>query len=155
MLIDWLIDWLMIEHADRIVRQWTILVITQNNCEHKNLLGNNQWRAVVSMWSIVRNKFYFETSELDFGVPKSSIWNHSTSCDNSVFSFHYYQRPIEFKFSLVCHFVHMLRSEKTGLWQLPKVSSVFKLSTTGSLQNQHYSKRFTHGATANLNVQDA
>ena len=23
-----------------------LLVITQNNCQHKNLLGNEQWRAV-------------------------------------------------------------------------------------------------------------
>ena len=25
---------------------WTLLVITQNSCEHTNLLGNEQWRAV-------------------------------------------------------------------------------------------------------------
>ena len=30
-------------------RQWTLLVIAQNNCKHKNLLGNELWRAVDSI----------------------------------------------------------------------------------------------------------
>ena len=38
-------------------------------------------------------------------------------------------RPIELKFSQVCYFMHM-RSEKTGLRQLPKVSTVFKCNFT-------------------------
>ena len=31
------------------IATWTLLVISQNNCEHKNLLGNEQWRDVDSI----------------------------------------------------------------------------------------------------------
>ena len=30
-------------------QHWTLLGIAQNSCKHENLLGNNQWRAVVSI----------------------------------------------------------------------------------------------------------
>ena len=44
---------------------------------NKNLLGNKQWRAVDSIKhcenKVIFQEFDFETSELDFEVPKSSI----------------------------------------------------------------------------------
>ena len=75
-------------------------------------------------------EFDSETSELDFEVPKSSIWKHTTSRDNGVFFLSIIisqlWQPIKFKFSQVCSFVCYwdTPSEKTGLWQ-PIVSSVF------------------------------
>ena len=65
-------------------------------------------------------------------VSTSSIWKHTTSSDKMLFSFiiiSQLRRPIELKFSQVYYFMHKLRytpSKKTGIWQLPIVSRVFK-----------------------------
>ena len=61
----------------------------------------------------------------------SAFWKHTTSRDKSDFSFiiiSQLRRPIKFKNIQVCYFVHSWYgpSEETGLWQLRKVSSVFK-----------------------------
>ena len=90
------------------------------------------WSNVVFEKEGIFHVFDFETSELGFEVSKSSSWKHTTSCDKGIFSsiiISQLQRPIEFKFSQVCYLVHWdTPSDKTGLWHLPKVSSVFKLS---------------------------
>ena len=80
------------------------------------------WSSVVFEKEVIFHEFDFETSELEFEVPKSSIWKLTTSCDKGVFS-----TTNELKFSQVCYIVQMLGyTKKTGLWQLPIVSSVFK-----------------------------
>ena len=60
-------------------------------------------------------EFDFETSELDFEVPKSSIRKHATLCDKDVLSsiiISQLQRPNDFKFSQVCYFMQMLKYTK-------------------------------------------
>ena len=79
------------------------MVITQNNCKHKNLFGNEQCRAVDSI-NIVRN---------------SSLWKHTKYMyirnATRVLSFIIIWRvcwPIEPKFSQVCYSVNMLGCTK-------------------------------------------
>ena len=83
-------------------------------------------------------EFNFETSELDFEVPKSSIWKHTTSCEKRAcfFFFHYYLATLTtfYRFVILC-ICWDTPSEKTGLWQLPIVSSVFKMNHS-ALWNQ-------------------
>ena len=62
------------------------------------------------------------------------IWKHTT-CATRVFFLPLFtgnfRRPIESTFSQVCYFMRICwhtPSENTGLWQLPKVSSAFKVS---------------------------
>ena len=43
------LEWLVFVNNDPSKRHWTLLVVTQNKCWHKNLLGNEQWRAVDSI----------------------------------------------------------------------------------------------------------
>ena len=79
--------------------------------------------------TVIIFEFEFETSA---EVSNSNIWKHTTSCDKAGFSFIILSQlrwPIEFKFSRVCYFCICwdTPSEKTGLWQLPIVSSVFNL----------------------------
>ena len=82
---------------------------------------------------LILHEFDFETSDLEIEVSKSSIWKHTTSCDKGVFSFiiiSQLRRPIELIFSQVVYFKCICwdtSSEKTGLWQLPVVFSVFKM----------------------------
>ena len=82
------------------------------------------------MEEVIFHEFDFETSELDFEASKSSIWKHTTLCDKGVFSYIILQlrRPVELKFSQVCYFMHICwdtASEKTGLWEIPIVSTAF------------------------------
>ena len=91
------------------------------------------WSNVVFAKEVIFHLFDLETSELDFEVLKSSIWKHTTSCDKGVFSCIIMSQlgwPIGLKCSQVCYFMHMLStpSKKTGLWQLPTVSSVFNMT---------------------------
>ena len=99
---------------------------------HNNMLGYTKWHY----WSlrkkevILRNFPWIGFRDLRFrmwGLEIKHLKAHI--CDKGVFYFIIISqlwRPIEFKFSQVCYFVHMLRCETTGLWQLPIVSSVFK-----------------------------
>ena len=81
------------------------MVISQNNCQHKTFLGDEQWgevdgekhrekrlplNAKVFEKEVIFQEFDFETSDLEFEVSKSSIRKHTTSCDEGVFYFHYY-----------------------------------------------------------------
>ena len=68
-------------------------------------------------------RIWFRDLRIDFEVPKSSIWKHTTSCDMNVFSFiiiSQLRRPIEFKLSQVCYFMHtcMLRYNKCEDWSM-------------------------------------
>ena len=80
------------------------------------------WSNIVFVKEVIFQEFDFETSELDFEISKSSIWKHTTSCDKGVFFtaiiISQLQRPIEFKLSQACYFVHIswdAPSENTGL----------------------------------------
>ena len=76
----------------------------------ENIVRNGSlWSNVVYKNEVIFHKFDFETSDLEFEIPKSSIWKHTTSCDEGVFHFIHIsqlQRPIELKFSLVFYFMH-------------------------------------------------
>ena len=129
------------------------MVITQNKCYHNNLFDNEQQRAVVKWEERKReNKkhclkrlplnSFLERSNFSlkyFNWIRDLIWGleikHMKAyklCDKGVFSsiiLSQLRRPAELKFSQVCYFMHFSRSsEKTGLWQLPIVSSVFTLN---------------------------
>ena len=117
-----------------------------------NIVRNRAlWSNVVFKKEVIFHEFDLETSDLEFEVSKSSIWKHTSSCfffhtnsylttpvDQSSSNFHRFviwcvcwdktldtigncQRPV---FSL-----GVTPSENTGLWQLPKVSNVFKTLT--------------------------
>ena len=43
------------------------------------------WRSFREK-KVIFHEIDFETSELDIYVSKSSIWKHTSSCDNGVFS---------------------------------------------------------------------
>ena len=85
------------------------------------------WSNIVFETEVISHEFDFKTSELDFEVPKSSTWKHTTSCDKGVFSSNFDdQLSSNFhRFVSLC-ICWDTPSEKTDLWQLPKVSSVFK-----------------------------
>ena len=75
-----------------------------------NIVRNGSlWSDVVFEKGVNFHEFDFETSDLEFGVSKSNIWKHTTSCYNGVFSFiviSQLRRPIiELKFSQVCYFM--------------------------------------------------
>ena len=91
------------------------------------------WSNEVSEKEVIYHEFDFETSDLEFEVSKSSIWNQKTLCDNVFFYFNVLlSRNFDKRLSSNLHkFVILGRcwdtpSEKTGLWQLPIVPSVFK-----------------------------
>ena len=96
-------------------------------------MRNSSRSNIVFEKEAIFHEFDFETSSLEFEVLKSSIWKHTTSCDKGIFPLiiiSHFWRPIELKFSQVCYFLQMLRYTKWedyGLWQLPIVSSIFKL----------------------------
>ena len=53
-----------------------------------NIVRNGSlWINMVFEKEVIFHKFDFKTSELDFEVSKSSISEHTTLCDNCVFSF--------------------------------------------------------------------
>ena len=125
---------------------------TQNNCLHKNLLVNNQWRAVDSIKHCeqrLHQLTYFFEKEVNshlhiwiwFCDLKIRFWgleikhrkahNLCNKCAFSSIILSQLRRPIEPDFSQVSYFMHICwdtSSEKTGLWQLPIVSSVFNTS---------------------------
>ena len=79
------------------------------------------WVNLVFEREVIFYEFDFETSDLEFEVSKSSIWEHTTSCDNGVFSFiiiSQLRRPIELKFSQVCYVMPLLRYTKWEYWSL-------------------------------------
>ena len=72
-------------------------------CIKKPYLVMSSWELLVvltvvrsgSLWSnvdfekeVIFHEFDFDTSDLEFEVPKSRIWKHTTSCDKGFFS-HY------------------------------------------------------------------
>ena len=84
---------------------------------------------------VICHEFDFKTSDLEFEVPKSSIWKHTTSCDHGatqVFFLSLISRDFEDWLSSNFHrFVILFicwdtSTVKTSLWQLPIVSIVFK-----------------------------
>ena len=89
------------------------------------------WGNVVFKKEVIFHQFDFETSELEFEAMKSRFWKHTTLCDKSVF---FYKLSRNFNHQLSSNFHGFVilctcwdtPSEKTGLWQLPIVSSVFK-----------------------------
>ena len=96
------------------------------------------WSDVVFEKEAIFHEFDFETSNSELQVPKSSIWKHTTSCDYAFFSFHYYLALLTTDWAqlltgLLCWDT---QREKTGLWQLPIVYTVFNLKQgTSSLQS--------------------
>ena len=89
------------------------------------------WSDVIFEKEVIFHEFDLETSDLEFEVTKSSIWKHTTSCDQGVFSniiISQLWRPIELKFSQVCYFMHMLRYTKWEDWSLTitNTAHVFK-----------------------------
>ena len=57
----------------------------------QNIVRNGSlWSDVVFEQEVTFHEFDFETSSLEFEVLKSSIWEHTTSCDKGVFFFHSY-----------------------------------------------------------------
>ena len=95
---------------------------------------------VVFEKEVIFHEFDFETSSLELEVSKSSIKKHTTLCDKGVF-LSLLSRNFDDQLSSNFHRFVILcicwdtQSEKTGLWQLPKVSNVFK---------QKYKLVFTH-----------
>ena len=90
------------------------------------------WSDIVFEKEVIFQEFDFETSDLEFEVSKSSIWKHTTSCDEGVFLLSLLSRNSDDQSSSNVHKFVILcicwdtPSEKTGLWQLPIVSNVFK-----------------------------
>ena len=89
------------------------------------------WSNVVYEKEIICHELDFETSELDVEVSKSSIWKHTTACARVCFFFNYYLTGSATNYwaqivtwCVVC-ICWDTPSEKTGLWQLPIMSSVF------------------------------
>ena len=86
------------------------------------------WSSVVFEKEVIFHEFDFKTSELDFHFSKSSIWKHTTFVSR-MFFFHYSLAASTssnfHRFVILCICCDT-PSEKTGLWQLPIVSSVFK-----------------------------
>ena len=88
------------------------------------------------------HKLDFETSELDFQVPKSSIWKHTFSFDRGVYSIiiSQLQQPIEFKIFTGFYFVHMFRNTKWEDWSLTitkGVQCLLNLFVLQELVNEH------------------
>ena len=103
---------------------WTPLVVTQNNFQQKNLLGNEWWRAVGSIKygekRLPLNSFWergnFPHKYYDFR--HEAIYEGAQRMCNKLTN----QDPKIFVISCMCWDT----SENTGLWQLPNVSSSFK-----------------------------
>ena len=84
-----------------------------------NIVRNcSLWSNVDFQKEEIFREFDFETSELEFEIPKSSVYKHTTSCDKGVFVsiiISQLQRPIEFtnfhSFFLFCAYVkiHQVR----------------------------------------------
>ena len=111
------------------------------------------WSNVVFEKEVIFHEFDFETSDLEFEVSKSSIWKHTTLCDKGVFSF-ILSRNFDDQLSSNFHRFVILcicwdtPSGKTGLWQLPIVSSVFKINVKG--KQFHHPKTLKSGTVGAL-----
>ena len=99
----------------------------------QNIVRNGSlWSSVVFEKEVIFHEFDLETSDLEFDVSKSSIWKHTTLCDNGVFlsfislNFDDQLSSNVYRFVILCILCRHTQAEKTGLWQLPIVSSVFK-----------------------------
>ena len=98
---------------------------------------------------VIFHEFDFETSDSEFEVSKWSIWKHTTMCDNSVFSsiiISQLRPPIELKFPHVFIFFLICwdtASEKTSLWQLSKVSRIFKGQIQKNKKNTKHQQKYT------------
>ena len=96
----------------------------------KIVRNGSLWSYIVFAKEVFFHEFDFENSELDFEVSRSSIWKHTTSCDN-VFFLSLLSRNFDDQLKSNFHRFVILYigwdtpSEETGLWQLLKVSSVF------------------------------
>ena len=119
-----------------------VIVLKAVDTIGKNIARNGfLWSNVVFEKEVIFQECDFETSELDFEVSKSSIWKHTTSCDKGSFSFfiisNFDDQLNELKncTGLLFFACWDTPSEKTGLWQLLKVSSVFNLC---SMKNKPY-----------------
>ena len=93
------------------------------------------WSKVVFEKEVTFHELDFKTLKLDYEVPKSSIWKHTTPCDKVFFSsiiISQLRRPIKFKFSQGSYFMHMLRYTKWEDLSLhsPIVSHVFNFMKT-------------------------
>ena len=96
-----------------------------------NIVRNSSlWSDVVFEKEVIFHEFDFVTSSLEFGVSKSSIRKHTTSCDKGVF-FHYYLATSTTDWAQI--FTGLLFYAYVGihqLWRLvPIVSSVFKFAS--------------------------
>ena len=93
------------------------------NDSHPCLVTSNWKRLVVenlvrngSLWSNFQ-QIWFRDLKFRIEVSKSSIWKHTTSCDQGFFSFIVISQlrwPIELKFSQICYFyayveIHQVR----------------------------------------------
>ena len=99
----------------------------------RNIVRNGSlWSDVVFEKEEIFHYFDFETSSLEFEVSKSSIWKHKTLCDKGVFSCVFISQlaptinRAQIFTGLLFYACWDTPSEKTGLWQLPIVSIVFK-----------------------------
>ena len=94
--------------------------------------NSSLWSDAVFEKEVIFHQFDFETSSLEFEVSKASIRKHTTSCDKGVFSFIIILQTLADRLSSNFHRFVILcicwetPSKKTGLWQLPIVSTVFK-----------------------------
>ena len=90
------------------------------------------WSNVVFEKGVIFHEFDFETSELDEVSKSTCIWKHTTSCDKVFFFFNIIsqlRRPLSSNFHrfVILWICWDTLSEKTGLWQLPIVSTVFNM----------------------------
>ena len=93
--------------------------------------GSLRYKLVLAK-KVIFLEFDFETSDLELEGSKSSIWKHPYSCNKGVFlsllscNFDDWLSPNFHRCVILCILCWDTASEKTGLWQLPILSSVFK-----------------------------
>ena len=121
---------------DPLKRHWTLLVISQNTCWHKTILGNKQWRAIDSIthcekrlplklrsfWEeVISHLSIWIELEISAEVANSRHLKAYNFCDTILSQLRW---PFESNFSQVCYFVHMLRYTKWEDWSLTITNSV-------------------------------
>ena len=119
----------------------TLLVITQNSIVSKQtylVTSNGDLLEVISQYNTIfelnsrpRLRSRIQASSSTHIVQQRCLLLHFIS--------QFFWRPIEFKFSHVCYVMQCwdTPSEKTGIWQLPKLSRAF----------QHFVFQYTKTAT--------